>query len=184
MDDIKKKLPEGAYPFTMDDDCYCEPWKKNPENKPYEFNPKDYLKFKKTPPSDETYGLDEPLFNLFGYSITEGQEPVSERPIHPQKYISIVQNCALMCANFVHRLTGSMRKRQIDQLMACADVCNLQAKLAVTNSVFAKDSALLCAQVCEITSITCKDYEDSLSQHAAKKISECAKACRNFANSL
>jgi hypothetical protein len=128
-----------------------------------------------------TYGMDQPIYDYFGSSITEGKSPMTSS-MNP--YISTVQNCSLHCYKMLAMMAGKDRKMQIKLLHDCACICNSQAIYTVMGSVFAKKHALFCAEVCDVCAKECQKYSDQASQECAKICFDCAEACREFAHSM
>lgn len=129
---------------------------------------------------EDTYGLDQPIYDYFGPGITSGNPPVSDK----KNYISTVQNCAFMCHQLSTKLTDPSHHDLRRLLQSTARLCNEQAYLSVSQCVFAKDHALLCAKACDVTQATCQKYKDSRLIPAIQLLDQCRDACYNYANRL
>lgn len=99
--------------------------------------------------------------------------------------VKVIQDCEAMCECMTTYVAKSpdfcMRVKQLRLLRDCADICGLTAKYIARCSIFAKDIACLCAQICEVCGHECAKHPDHESQHCAHVCLHCAKECRNFA---
>ncbi len=101
-----------------------------------------------------------------------------------QALINQVNECALTCHRMINMLVDmdcDKRRRQIRLLHDCARVCTQQTIYLVTNSMFSKQHASLCAIICETCGKECARFSDPQSQHCARICLECAKACFEYA---
>jgi len=101
--------------------------------------------------------------------------------------IKIINNCEMMCedtATYVIRCyCDKTRVRQLRLLRDCADICSLTAKYIARDSVCAKPTAELCADICEICGEECAKHPDHQSQHCSRVCLHCARECHEFAMS-
>jgi len=99
--------------------------------------------------------------------------------------IDTIQNCETTCEHMTHHILHmencAMRKRQLELLRDCADICTLTAKYIARMSLVAKCTANLCAYVCEACANECMRFPDMHSQHCAQVCMHCAMECRAFA---
>lgn len=101
-----------------------------------------------------------------------------------QELIDILQDCTIMCFHAMSEFIGKAdktRTNQIRMLMDCGKICEAQVFYTVTNSIASKTHAQLCAMMCEAGAAECKKFNDPLSQQCAAMLTECAKACRQYA---
>ena len=99
----------------------------------------------------------------------------------------IIQECQATCeyllACIKRRKDCRCRRNQMTLLRDCADICGLAAKFVPRGSDCDRQTALLCAKICECCARECARFCDRLSQNCAKVCCCCAKACRAFAES-
>ncbi len=81
----------------------------------------------------------------------------------------------------VSGVTVEHRRRQIQLLYECTDVCGTTIRCITRNSPFCGRMAKMCARVCRTYYHECANYTDNESQMTLKILRKCAKECRNFA---
>ena len=127
------------------------------------------------------YGANQPFYDVFGPSITEGKSPVA---MTLPSFIATVQNCQLTCYRMFSLLTGKYRERQSKLLHDCAQICSTQVILTTMDSVFSKEYAIFCARVCQVCVNECHKYTDKASKHCGDICLETVKACKGYSQSL
>jgi hypothetical protein len=72
----------------------------------------------------------------------------------------------------------------IKLMMACAEMCNVSAKLMQLQSEFAFEHCQLCAKICDACADSCSkiDPDDSMMQRCAEMCRQCADSCRKMAH--
>lgn len=102
-----------------------------------------------------------------------------------ERLVKTIQNCEATCehmTNHVKMLSDyQMRIRQAMLLRDCADICGLTAKFAARGSMFARQTAALCACICENCGAECARFPDQMSQNCSRICLHCARECRAFA---
>jgi hypothetical protein len=102
-----------------------------------------------------------------------------------ERLVKTIQDCEANCehmTNYLKRLQDfHMRTRQAVLLRDCADICGLTAKFVARGALFARQSAQLCACICETCGIECARFPDQMSQHCARVCLNCARECAAFA---
>ncbi|MBC2582051.1 four-helix bundle copper-binding protein [Clostridium sp. DJ247] len=105
--------------------------------------------------------------------------------MHHEDLIATIQDCEAICEHMItHLMTTSdiqSRRRQIQLLHDCADICTLTAKYIARRSPFAKSTANLCASICEACGAECAKFPDPESQNCSQICLNCARECRSFA---
>lgn len=110
-------------------------------------------------------------------------------PVQPtsQMVLPVVQHCEAVCEYTLTVIMGrpdvQMRVQQMQLLRDCADICTLTAKFIARCSVFAREIAALCAQICEACGNHCLRHPDPESQYCGRVCLHCAQLCRAFASS-
>lgn len=98
-----------------------------------------------------------------------------------------VQDCETVCEDMTtyvrKRPDVEQRRRQLQLLRDCADICGLTAKYLARKSPFSNSIACLCAYICEICGNECLRHPDPESQNCARVCLNCAEECRRFAMS-
>lgn len=99
--------------------------------------------------------------------------------------VRVIQDCEAVCDHMVTH-AGRMpdvqsRAAQLQLLRDCADVCALTARYIASDSPFSRESATLCADVCEACAAECMRHADQASQHCARVCCNCARECRAYA---
>lgn len=101
--------------------------------------------------------------------------------------LQAIQNCEAVCEFTEYSILqmggASHRIEQLRLLRDCADICTLTAKYIARCSIFAKNIALLCAQICEVCGNHCLHHPDEQSQRCGQICLHCAQICRAFAMS-
>ncbi|MCL6479062.1 MAG: four-helix bundle copper-binding protein [Peptococcaceae bacterium] len=96
--------------------------------------------------------------------------------------LRVVQDCEAVCENtatvVLVRPDVQARTMQLLLLRDCADVCTLTAKYIARCSMFARNLAYLCADICEICGNHCLRHPDPESQYCGRVCLNCAKECR------
>ena len=99
--------------------------------------------------------------------------------------VDTIQNCEAVCENMSTYLKGirdaTIRQRQARLVRDCADICGLTAKMIARDSYFARQTAGLCAFICEMCAKECMQFPDRMSQNCAEVCMHCARECRQFA---
>lgn len=99
--------------------------------------------------------------------------------------IQVVQHCEAVCENMQHYVSNlpdaAVRAEQMQLLHDCADICGLTAKFLARNSMFARQTAALCACICLVCGCECARFPDPMSQHCAQVCLHCARECQAFA---
>lgn len=72
------------------------------------------------------------------------------------------------------------RAKQASLLADCAGICSLTAKCASRGSVYTRQIASLCEDICEDCGAECARFGDSMSQDCARICVCCAKECDKF----
>lgn len=103
-----------------------------------------------------------------------------------QAFVETLQECESTCEHMTHHLKMMEEdyRARITQAMLlrdCADICDLTAKYAAKDSIFAKNAASLCAYICVMCGNECARFPDRMSQHCAMVCFNCAKHCTAFA---
>lgn len=98
--------------------------------------------------------------------------------------LSMIQHCEGTCEHMISMLINQgethSRKKQIQLLRDCADICTLMAKYLARNTHLAKSLAQYCAYVCELCGNTCLQFPDHESQQCGQICLNCAQECRAF----
>ncbi|WZL74169.1 four-helix bundle copper-binding protein [Clostridiaceae bacterium 35-E11] len=106
-------------------------------------------------------------------------------PGHQANLVDTIQKCEETCEHMTTFLKRKadvhQRKRQLQLLRDCADICTLTAKYIARNSGFSRCIANLCAYICETCGIECAKFPDPESQNCAQICLHCARECRAFA---
>lgn len=63
----------------------------------------------------------------------------------------------------------------------CADACDMLIKVMTSDSVFVKQYALLCAEICDYCADHCGENEHEHCKTCAETCRKCAEACRKIA---
>lgn len=97
----------------------------------------------------------------------------------------IIQDCQATCEYATTHIKGksdcTSRRNQLIILRDCADICSLNGRFIPRGADCDKQSAALCAKICECCAKECAKFCDRLSQQCAEVCYCCAKACRAFA---
>lgn len=103
-------------------------------------------------------------------------------PSKKEHYVSIIQNCAFLCHHLSMKLNPP--HQSLSQLLqSTARLCNEQAHLFVSNSVFTKDHALLCAKACDVTQDKLKEFLNG-DKEPVHLLQKCRDYCYDYANRL
>jgi hypothetical protein len=76
--------------------------------------------------------------------------------------------------------TLHQRRKQVQLLYECTDVCGTTFRCVLRNSPFSGKMARMCARVCRAYYRECAHYTDAESRMAAKVLLKCANECRKF----
>lgn len=102
--------------------------------------------------------------------------------------VKTIQNCEAVCEHMTTFLKGKhdvqCRTKQLILLRDCADICGLTAKFVARGSMFSRDTAALCACICEACGKECAKFPDPESQNCAKVCLHCARECMAYAGSM
>lgn len=103
---------------------------------------------------------------------------------HHECLVKTLQDCQATCGHMTNLLVerNDMQKkvRLLQMLRDCEDACGLTAEYTARDSVFARQSAGLCACVCEACGSECVRVSDQESQNCARVCMHCARECRTF----
>lgn len=72
------------------------------------------------------------------------------------------------------------RVKQASLLADCAEICSLTARCAARGSVYARQIASLCEDICVDCKDECARFGDAMSQDCANICACCAKECEKF----
>lgn len=107
--------------------------------------------------------------------------------MYPSSLLNTIQHCAATCDHMIthllHHEDINCRRRQLELLCDCADICHLTASFIARNSHLARMMAHICAHICEVCGNECAKFTDHHSQHCAQVCLHCAQECRAFAMS-
>ncbi len=113
--------------------------------------------------------------------------PVAGHYMH-EALVKTIQNCEATCEHMTAHLKKlrdfGMRTKQATLLRDCADICGLTANFIARGSMYAKNTAALCACICEICGQECARFPDQMSQNCAQVCLHCARECRAFAGMI
>lgn len=105
-----------------------------------------------------------------------------------EQLVKTIQDCEATCEHMTNHLKGladfHMRTKQAMLLRDCADICGLTAKFVARGAIFARQTASLCACICEACGKECARFPDHMSQHCAKVCLHCARECAKFAGMM
>ena len=113
--------------------------------------------------------------------------PVNGHYMH-ENLVNTIQECEATCEHMTTHLKKlqdvQMRTKQLVLLRDCADICGLTAKYVARGSMFSKQTAVLCACICEACAQECMRFQDAMSQNCAQICLHCARECINFAREI
>jgi hypothetical protein len=125
---------------------------------------------------------------LMGYeNLASSGYPVAGYYMN-QHLVKTIQDCEVTCEHMTFHLQKlqdfQMRAQQALLLRDCADICGLAAKFAARGSMFTRQTAALCACICEVCGQECARFPDQMSQHCARVCMYYARECRAFAGAM
>lgn len=88
--------------------------------------------------------------------------------------------CEHMAINITREPDCTARIKQASLLADCAGICSLTAKCAARGSVYARQIASLCEDICGDCAAECLKFADCTSQDCAVICACCAKECDRF----
>lgn len=107
--------------------------------------------------------------------------------MYPSNLLHTVQHCAATCDHMITHLLHHEdihdRRRQLELLRDCADICHSTAGIIARNSHLARMMAHVCAHICEVCGNECAKFMDHHSQHCARVCLHCSQQCRAFSMS-
>lgn len=96
-----------------------------------------------------------------------------------------IQNCESMCEYMITFLCAKedieLRRKQLQLLRDCTDICTLTAKYVARHSMFSRYCVNLCAYVCDMCGRECMKFKDDESQKCSEMCMQCAKECAAYA---
>ncbi len=101
-----------------------------------------------------------------------------------EDFVMSVQDCAAVCEHMTHHLMHMQMEGRVSQAMLlreCADICELTARFAAREAVYARNVAALCGDICQACGTECMSYPDDMSQHCGMICLDCARHCRSYA---
>lgn len=105
-----------------------------------------------------------------------------------RRLVKTIQECEATCEHMTAHIKRQQDfQRRVNQavlLRDCADVCGFTAKLVSRGSVFARQAADLCSDICERCGQECARFPDQMSQNCARICMHCARECRAFAGTM
>lgn len=88
--------------------------------------------------------------------------------------------CEHMAVYIMREPDYRARIKQASLLSDCAEVCSLTAKCAARGSVYARQIASLCEDICEDCGAECARFNDAMSRDCASICACCAQECEKF----
>lgn len=94
-------------------------------------------------------------------------------------------SCHRVCLETIHHLLAQkdthFQGRHIAILQACADACELSAKIMVAEIPFHRQAAVVSFELCEACAEECERYEDDAQlRKCAEMCRACAESCRGM----
>lgn len=102
-----------------------------------------------------------------------------------EDFVMTVQDCQAVCEHMTHHMMRMQMEDRVSQemlLRECADICDLTARFAAREAIYAKNAAALCGDICQACGTESLSYPDDMSQHCGMVCLNCAKHCRSFAS--